>query len=677
MIPDTRAPRDDSAAPSPPLASPPPAGRRLRRLLLGAPRNLQDERLFHRLALIPLLAWVGLGADGLSSSAYGPEEAFKALGDHTALAVGLAAMTAGTVLLIAGAYARIIEEFPTGGGGYVVATKLLGRGPGVLSGSALLIDYVLTITISIAAAGDALFSFLPPAWHGARLPVAFALILLLTVLNLRGVRESVLIMLPVFVLFLVSHAWLIGGGIASHAEEVAETVTQVGAGVTHGLDTLGAAGLVLLFLRAYALGGGTYTGIEAVSNGLPIMREPKVATARRTMLYMGTSLAVTASGLLLCYLLWDISPVPGKTMNAVLVERLSAGVPLGGSLVVLTLFSEAMLLVVAAQAGFIDGPRVLATMAVDSWVPHRFAALSERLTTRNGILVMGGAGTAALLYTAGDVGHLVVLYSINVFITFSLSMIAMLKLWAGRPKTYPHRRRRLALFGAGAVLCITILGVTVAEKFAEGGWVTVSLTGTLLLGCVLVRRHYHGVTARVDELYRELGDLPLAGGGAAAVTLPVPPNEPVAAVLVNAYGGVGIHTTLNVLRTFPGHFRGLVFLSVGVVDSGEFKGEGAVDDLRRRTEAMLGRYVALAGSLGVPAAARVAIGTDVVDEAERLCLATTREFPRATFFAGKLIFQRERWWQRLLHNETALALQKRLQWAGRTMVTMPIRVRTV
>jgi hypothetical protein len=673
MIPDTDALRDDSAADP---ATPVPFRRRLRHLVLGPPRDLRDQRLFHRLALVPLLAWVGLGADGLSSSAYGPEEAFKALGEHTALAVGLAAMTAGTVLLIASAYARIIEEFPTGGGGYVVATKLIGAGPGVLSGSALLIDYVLTITISIAAAGDALFSFLPAAWHGAKLPVAFTLIVLLTLLNLRGVRESVLTLLPVFLLFLLTHALLLGGGILGQAGAVAETVGRVGGGLDHGVETLGLGGLVLLLLRAYALGGGTYTGIEAVSNGLPIMREPRVETGQRTMLYMGTSLAVTASGLLLCYLLWHIAPVPGKTMNAVLVERLAGGLPWGGGLVVLTLLSEALLLVVAAQAGFLDGPRVLATMAVDSWVPHRFASLSERLTTRNGILVMGAAGTLALLYTGGDVGHLVVLYSINVFITFSLSMLAMLKLWSGRPSGTPRRARRLMLFGAGTLLCLTILGVTVAEKFAEGGWITVTLTGMLVLACVLVRRHYRQVTAHVDTLYRELGDLPVAGGADPASTAPMPNGDPAAAILVNSYGGVGIHTTLNVLRAFPGHFRGLVFLSVGVVDSGEFKGEGAVDDLRRRTEDMLARYAALARALGVPATYRLGIGTDVVDEAERLCLVTAREFPRVTFFAGKLIFQRERWWQRLLHNETALALQKRLQWAGRTMVTMPIRVRS-
>ena len=138
-------------------------------------------------------------------------------------------------------------------------------------------------------------------------------------------------------------------------------------------------------------------------------------------------------------------------MNAVLTERLAARLPLRRDLRrSVTLFSEAMLLVVAAQAGFIDGPRVLANMAVDSWVPHRFAALSERLTTQNGILLMGAAALAALLYTSGNVGHLVVMYSINVFLTFSLSMLAMLRFW------YQHRRTRrpsggpgLALFAAG------------------------------------------------------------------------------------------------------------------------------------------------------------------------------------------------------------------------------------
>src|SRR5207302_2508850 len=139
---------------------------RIKRFLLGGKRELHPN-VFHKVSLIALLAWVGLGADGLSSSAYGPEEAFRTLGPYTYLAVGLALATAFTVLVVSYAYSRIIEQFPLGGGGYVVASRLLGHGAGVVSGSALVVDYVLTISISIAAAGDAIFSFLPPAWSGA------------------------------------------------------------------------------------------------------------------------------------------------------------------------------------------------------------------------------------------------------------------------------------------------------------------------------------------------------------------------------------------------------------------------------------------------------------------------------------------------------------------------------
>src|SRR6185437_4176574 len=447
-------------------------GVRVKRALFGSPRDLHDSRVFHHISLIPFLAWVGLGADGLSSSAYGPEEAFKNLGAHVYLAVALAAVMGFTVFVISAAYRGIIEEFPHGGGGYVVATKLLGKTAGLTSGSALLVDYILTITVSIAAAGDAIFSFLPPGCVGLKMPLEILFILGLTTLNLRGAKESAIALAPVFLLFCVTHLALIVGGIAARVPELPATARAVGTGFQGGLATLGAGGMLLLFVHAYSLGGGTYTGIEAVSNGLPIMREPRVQTAKRTMVYMATSLAFTASGLLVCYLLWHIAPAPGKTMNAVLSERLTAHIPLGRVLVVITMLSEGILLVVAAQAGFIDGPRVLANMAVDSWVPRRFAALSDRLTTHNGIMLMGATSLAALLYAKGDVGTLVVMYSINVFLTFSLSMFGMLRhTWQGRRQA-KHWHRKALLFTVGFLLCATILIITVMEKLKEGGWIT-------------------------------------------------------------------------------------------------------------------------------------------------------------------------------------------------------------
>ncbi|MBV9109434.1 MAG: APC family permease, partial [Gemmatimonadetes bacterium] len=297
------------------------ARRRLKRVVLGKPRDVQDPHTYHSISLIALLAWVGLGADGLSSSAYGPDEAFRALGPHAYLAVALAGATALTVLIIAIAYSQIIRHFPFGGGGYVVASELLGPKWGVVSGAALLVDYVLTISVSIASGADQVFSILPPAWHRFKLVITGVVILLLVVMNLRGVKESVTILAPIFMAFLVAHAVLIVGGLATHAGRVPEVAHQVTSGFRQGLGALGAVGLFAVFLRAYSMGAGTYTGIEAVSNGLQIMREPKVQTATKTMVYMAASLAVTAGGILVLYLLFQVTPAAGKTMNAVLLER--------------------------------------------------------------------------------------------------------------------------------------------------------------------------------------------------------------------------------------------------------------------------------------------------------------------------------------------------------------------
>jgi len=660
------------ADPSPPATEPPPGGwARVKRALIGPPRDLADRSLYHRISLVAFLAWVGLGADGLSSSAYGPEEAFRTLGGHTFLALGLAALTAVTVLVISATYSRIIEKFPHGGGGYVVATKLLGPKAGVVSGSALLVDYVMTIAISIAAAGDALFSFLPTGWHGFKLPAEVLLVSALTVLNLRGVRESVLTLVPIFLLFLLTHALLILGGLAACPTSLPSALGAARSDFHQGLSVLGAGGLLLLFIHAYSLGGGTYTGIEAVSNGLAIMREPRVRTAQRTMIYMGISLAATAAGLLLCYLFWKVGPVEGKTMNAVLAERFVQVVPLGRLFVILTLVSEGALLVVGAQAGFVDGPRVLANMAVDSWMPRRFSALSDRLTAQNGILLMGAAALGTLLYTRGDVRHIVVMYSINVFLTFSLSMLGMLRdslraRGGGRPWI-----RQTVLFAAGLLFCSTILVITTVEKFRQGGWITLGVTGSVIALALLIRRHYDRITGKLGLLYESLMKASRLAGGTPADP---DPSQRIAAVLVSRYGGLGLHTFLSIFRDFPGHFRGVVFLSVGVIDSREFKGEGTVEALKASVEEDLRKYVDFAHGQGIPAAGRLGIGTDAVAEAEKLCLEVAREFPQITFFAGKILFEKEKWYQGLLHNETAFTLLKRLQWAGKTVVVVPARV---
>jgi amino acid transporter len=672
---------------------------RVRRAVFGAPKDVKDPHAFHKLSLVALLAWVGLGADGLSSSAYGPDEAYRTLVDakgvtHTGLAVFLALATAVTVFIISYGYSRIIEQFPSGGGGYVVASKLLGPRVGVVSGTALLVDYVLTITISIASGADAIFSFLPHSLAAYKLPFAFAGLLLLTVMNLRGVKESVTTIAPIFGVFVVTHAIALIVGVGGHAGDIGRVGAEVHASVSSSARSLGTAGVLLLFVRAYSMGGGTYTGIEAVSNGLAIMREPRVQTAQRTMVLMATSLAITAGGILLCYLLFDLHPNLGvlpdgtreKTLNAFLLERVAGSWQIGGfavgkGFVIAALVSEGALLFVAAQAGFLDGPRVMANMATDSWLPHALSALSERLTMRNGVLLMGVAAALALLYTRGDVSKLVVMYSINVFVTFSLSNIAMTLHWVRRRREDPTWARHLPAHVAAVILCVTILVITVFEKFREGGWLTLVITAALTVFCFVVKDHYKAVVRAIRRLDEELpgpeaGEEAMAAYGAAGPVVEDEPDpqKPVAVIFVGGYGGLGRHATLTLLRMFPGHFKGVVFVSIAVVDSDTFKGTTEVEKLEKRTNEALDAYRRFAGALGLPSAKRYAIGTEVAVEAEKIGTEIMAQYPKALFVAGQIIFEEDTGWNRLLHNETAFTIQRRLQHAGVPMVVLPVQL---
>lgn len=653
---------------------------RFRHFVFGPPKDVREPGAFHKLSLVAFLAWVGLGADGLSSSAYGPEETFRHLGEHRGLAAFLALAMVSTVFIISYGYSRIIEQFPSGGGGFVVASQVLGPAAGVVAGAALLVDYVLTITISIAAGADAIFSFVPPDWHWLELPLAGTGIIVLTMMNLRGVKESVTAIAPIFALFLVTHAALLLVAIGSHLPELPQVSHEVTSNITGSFQALGTLGAWKLLMHAYSLGGGTYTGIEAVSNGVAIMREPRVETARRTMWLMATSLAITASGLLLSYLLWNVTPVEGKTMNAVLLERVTGGwtvgdLDLGRVFVVVALASEGALLFVAAQAGFVDGPRVMANMAIDSWLPHRFSALSERLTMRNGIMILGAAALAALIYTHGAVSKLVVMYAINVFVTFTLSNLAMSVFWIRRRKTEKYWARHLPAHVVATLLCVLVLVVTVTTKFIEGGWLTLLITALLIGFCFLVKRHYGRVVLALRQLDADLPG-PEGGAGFDAPFKPtaIDATRPIAIALVGPYGGLGRHAVLTLLRMFPGHFKGVVFASVAVVDSDVFKGASEVTKLEARRRADLAQWEAFGRSLGLPSESALAVGTEVAVEAEKLAMELVGRYPKALVVAGQVIFEDDTAWNRLLHNETAFLIQRRLQRNGIPMVVLPVQL---
>src|SRR5215471_1598128 len=232
------------------------------------------------------------------------------------------------------------------------------------------------------------------------------------------------------------------------------------------------------------------------------------------MLYMALSLAFTAGGILFCYMLIHAQPVEGKTLNAVLAGNLFGpwrigGLTIGPYLVVITLISEGALLFVAAQTGFLDGPRILANMAVDSWAPRRFAQLSDRLVTNNGIWLMGLAAAAALIYTRGSVSSLLVMYAINVFVTFSLTLIGMTRHWWQERGRDPDWKKGLLMQGSGAILCVSILIITIYEKAYEGGWLTIVITALLVTLAFLIKRHYQRVRDQLRRLDEQLLDIPV------------------------------------------------------------------------------------------------------------------------------------------------------------------------
>ncbi len=651
--------------------------RRVPQIVIGPARRISDPTLFHKISLAAFLAWVGLGADGLSSSAYGPEAAFLALRGNVFLAIPLAVMTAFTVFVIAASYMRIIERFPAGGGGYVVATKLLGPGAGLVSGSALLVDYVLTVAISLASCSESVFSLLPPELIPLRLPFTFLLLALLTVLNLRGVKESVAVVTPIFIVFVLSHAGMLAAGLFLARGQIAGEIHLLHEQSATAASSIGWIPLLMILFRAFTLGGGTYTGIEAVSNGIPLLREPRIETAKTTMRYMAVSLALIAGGILVCYLLYQVHPMPGRTLNAVLWYAIegrlfSPGSHVGQIAVALALLSSGALLFVAAQTGFLGGPRVLVYMALDRWVPSRFANLSERLVSANGVIFMATAAVLVLAFTGGAVHILVILYSINVFLTFSLAQLGMVRDAFIARREGTHWKRGLVVSTVGFIVTSSVLIGTISFKFREGGWATLLLTVVLCVVFWLTRRHYVRTGASLRRLDEALTTVPLPAHEPTA--LPMQRLAQTAVLTVTNFAGLGIHTLLNQFRIFPNQFKQIVFVSVGVIDSGQFKGTDEIRALEEQTKVELQKYVDFARKLGFPAVYRYSIGTDVVDELEQLCLEVCKDFPRSVTFGGQLVFQKEGSAQRWLHNQTCPALQRRLAFHGLPMVILPVRV---
>jgi len=651
----------------------------LKRLIIGSSKDPHDSSQFHKISLLAFLAWVGLGSDGLSSSCYGPSEIWLTLQNHTSLSLLIALATIITIIIISTSYSQIIETFPTGGGGYLVASKLLSPTTGMISGSALIIDYMLTISVSIASGADAIFSFLPPEFLQYKLGFILIVLLALMIMNLRGVKESIMSLIPVFMLFLLTHIFIILYAVITHSFNFTHVVNNTIIDFNRTTSQLGFFGVMFLLLHSYSMGAGTYTGIEAVSNSVPIMREPKTRTAKHTMVYMAASLSFMAAGLLLSYLLYNVKFAPGKTINAVLFEAATSSwnPVIANIFIIITLVSEGAILFVAAQTGFIDGPQVLSRMAIDRWLPTRFASLSDRLVIQNGVVFMTLAAGIILIATDGKVSFLVVLYSINVFITFSLSQLGMVRHWWLERVNTKDWKRKILINGIGLLMTSTILISIIIVKFYEGGWITIFITGAFVAMCLIIKSQYNKAVKSLIKLNKFFMEdyLPAFEN--------LPPKNPskdigkserTAVLLVNGFSGIGLHSLLNIFRLFGDTFKNFVFVEIGLIDYDIFKGANEVAKLEERTKEDVQKYIDFMQRMGYNADGFTATGMDVIEEILKLAPQIREKYPNSVFFGGQLVFEKDTLMNRILHNYTSFEIQKRLYQQGVQFVLLPIKL---
>jgi K+ transporter len=292
--------------------------------------------------------------------------------------------------------------------------------------------------------------------------------------------------------------------------------------------------------------------------------------------------------------------------------------------------------------------------------------------TQNGIVLFGVAALLILFWSHGEVSLLVVLYSINVFITFTLTLLGLCVYWATkRREASAHWRWRLFFSLIGFIVTSSILVVTLLVKFTEGGWFTVIITSVVILLCVFVKQHYTRISKKLQAFDAELAP-PLKQVGQAPLALS--PQENTAVFFVGDQLSVAVHTLLWAMRLFPGYFKNYLFVSVGVVDIESFSGQQELKRMQEKVQGHLDYLVNYCTQSGLPAKQYAGYGTDIIEELSDLCDNILKEFPNCIFFTSKLIFEKENWLIRLLHNETAVTLQRRLHAMGQQLIILPMKI---
>jgi amino acid transporter len=465
----------------------------VRRLLVGPVLRsaaVAEERM-RKLVALPVLS-----SDALSSVAYGPEAmlAVLVLAGSAQLKVSLPIASAIIVLMIAVGlgYRQVIRAYPQGGGSYRVASDNLGSLAGLLAGAGLILDYILTVTVSIAA-GVAAVTSAVPSLAGATVPIGLAVIGILVAGNLRGVRAAGSVFAGPTYVFVVAIALIVIVGLVHAAGHGFAAVAPPAVPATEGLG-------VLLVLRAFSSGATAMTGIEAISNAVPAFRAPAAVNARRTLSVMLVLLVSMFAGIVVLAHLDGVVPGRGQTMLSQLAHD-SVG---GGLLYAYIQAATALVLLLAANTAFNGFPRLLFFMASDSYVPRTFLRMGDRLAFSHGIIALAVVAAAVFVGFDGRTEALIPLYAVGVFLAFTLAQSGMVVHW------HRHRERhwrKAALTNAvGATLSAVVLAITAITKFTHGAWLVVLLIPMIVWSCRKIHTHYQNahetLIPSADERHR-------------------------------------------------------------------------------------------------------------------------------------------------------------------------------
>ena len=461
----------------------------LKRLLVGNPlRTTQagDERLSKRLALAVF------SSNALSSVAYATEEILIVLA-----VIGAAAMVWSIpislmiVLLLAFltlSYRQIVYEYPEGGGAYIVAKTNFGELPGLTAAAVLMIDYVLTAAVSVAAGVAALTSAFPTLLP-FRVGMGIGAIVFIMIINLRGTRESGRIFaMPTYLAIGALMLMLVVGAAQVLMGGGSETTAGDAGGGTPTLDGL----TLFLLVRAFSAGCAAVTGVEVISNGVSAFRRPESRNAAITMTAMAIILATLFLGISVLAYQYGVTPRPDETVLSQLA-RATFG---GGPFYYLVQAATMLVLILAANSSFAGFPRLASILARDGYMPHQMAAFGDRLVFSNGILVLGVLAGLLILLFRGDTHALIPLYLVGVFISFTLSQSGMVRRWL--VKKGPHWRKKLALNGVGALVTGLVTIIIAVTEFLEGAWIVLGLIPIFIYWFRSVRSHYLAVAEQVS-----------------------------------------------------------------------------------------------------------------------------------------------------------------------------------